>query len=201
MAANGLEKGSAMLTQRFSDAVFMAMEAHRGQVRKGTKIPYMSHLLGVASLALEYGADEDQAIAALLHDALEDGGPHLAPMIREQFGARVSAIVEGCTDGVPDAGGIKADWHDRKKRYLSHLETATADVLLVSGADKLHNARSILNDLRTIGPVVFERFSTKRDGTMWYYRSLVEVFEKRDAPIAPALALTVVEIEGRCKED
>lgn len=183
-----------MLTKRISEALALAVEAHAGQLRKGTEIPYVSHVMGVASLALDFGADEDQAIAALLHDVLEDGGPHFAAVIAEQFGQRVLSIVQGCTDGVPDASGQKADWHVRKRSYLAHLADASDDVLLVSGSDKLHNARAILSDLQTIGPVVWERFSTKKDGTLWYYRSMVDVFTNRRSPIADQLARTVNEI-------
>jgi GTP pyrophosphokinase len=134
-----------MLTERFAQALALAIEAHDGQKRKGTDIPYISHPMAVAAIALEYGADEEQAMAALLHDAVEDGGAPFAHRIRTQFGDRVADIVEGCTDGVPDASGQKEDWKPRKTRYLDHLQHASADVLLVSGADKLHNARAIVS--------------------------------------------------------
>jgi (p)ppGpp synthase/HD superfamily hydrolase len=176
-----------MLTARIAQALSMAVEAHAGQMRKGTTIPYLSHPLAVASIALEFGADEDQAIAALLHDAIEDGGQHYAQLIEDQFGQRVLFLVEGCTDGVPDAGGNKTDWHTRKRSYLKHLEVAHDDILLVSGADKLHNARAITTDLKSVGKIVFERFSTKKDGTIWYYQSLAGIFEKRKVPMAGAL--------------
>ena len=104
-----------MLTERISQALALAVEAHQGQKRKGTQIPYVAHPMGVASLALDYGADEDCAIAALLHDVLEDGGPQFAPRIEQQFGSRVLAIVEGCTDGLPDVNGQKSDWATRKR--------------------------------------------------------------------------------------
>lgn len=183
-----------MLTERISQALSLAVEAHAGQTRKGTTIPYISHPLAVASIALEYGADEDQAIAALLHDAIEDGGRDYARLIEEQFGQRVLALVEGCTDGVPDAHGNKTDWHTRKESYLKHLEVAHDDVLLISGADKLHNARAIVSDLKSVGQVVFERFSTKKDGTLWYYRSLAGIFETRNLPIAGPLNEAVDEM-------
>ena len=184
-----------MLTQRIGQALTLAVQAHAGQLRKGTTIPYVAHVMGVSSLALDFGADEDQAIAALLHDVLEDAGPHFAETIEKQFGQRVLTIVQGCTDGVPDASGQKPDWHERKRAYLAHLADASDEVLLVSGADKLHNARAILSDLQTIGPAVWERFSTKKDGTLWYYRCIADVFTSRRAPIADQLARTVSEIE------
>ena len=184
-----------MLTDRISEALALAVQAHKKQVRKGTSIPYLAHPMAVASIALEFGADEDQAIAALLHDVLEDGGAQYGPVIKERFGERVLAIVDGCTDGLPDASGQKADWGERKRAYLAHLAKATDDVLLVSGSDKLHNARAIVSDLLKIGPDVFNRFTAGRDGTLWYYRSLAEIFEQRRAPMAAILAAEVIQIE------
>ncbi len=184
-----------MLTERISEALALAVQAHEKQVRKGTSIPYVAHPMGVASIALEFGADEDQAIAALLHDVLEDGGPQYGPVIKERFGERVLAIVDGCTDGLPDATGKKADWGERKRAYLEHLPQASDDVLLVSGSDKLHNARAIVSDLLKIGPDVFSRFTAGRDGTLWYYRTLAEIFERRGAPMAAMLTAEVVQME------
>ncbi|QIE29770.1 HD domain-containing protein [Caballeronia sp. SBC2] len=165
-----------MLTDRFARATALALELHATQVRKGTQIPYASHLLGVASLVLEHGGDEEQAIAGLLHDAIEDVGAGVAITIRELFGDRILSIVEGCTDAIPDAMGRKPDWRTRKEDYLAHLERADNDVLLVSASDKLHNARAILTDLRAIGPAVFDRFTAGRDGTLWYYGELARIF-------------------------
>jgi GTP pyrophosphokinase len=147
---------------RLGRAVTLAAEAHAGQLRTGTRIPYLAHVLGVASIALEHGADEEQCIAALLHDAIEDGGQTYVPLILEAFGPRVLRLVEACTDGVPGEDGNKEDWWLRKRRYLAHLQEAPDDVLLVSGADKLHNARAILADLRAEGAAVFERFKAGR---------------------------------------
>ena len=163
-----------MLTERVAKALALAVQAHDGQKRKGTDIPYVAHPMGVASIALDYGATEDQAIAALLHDVLEDGGPQFVSIIRERFGEAVLAIVEGCTDGVPDAQGRKADWKERKRSYLDHLETAADEIILVSGADKLHNARAIVSDLQSVGPAVFDRFTAGRDGTLWYYAEMLD---------------------------
>lgn len=180
-----------MLTENIAQALALAVEAHNGQKRKGTNIPYLAHPMGVASIALDHGADEEQAMAALLHDAVEDGGPHYAKRIRDQFGDRVADIVEGCTDGVPDSSGKKEAWKPRKERYISHLQNATEDVLLVSGSDKLHNARAIVEDLLRIGPAVFDRFTATQEQTIWYYETLSGVFSNRGTPVAKALSDTV----------
>ena len=119
-----------MLSERLSQALALAIEAHNGQFRKETTIPYIAHPMAVASIALEYGADEDQAMAALLHDAVEDGGAKYAEVIRSKFGDRVADIVNGCTDGVPDNNGIKPPWKQRKESYIAHLKSAPDDVLL-----------------------------------------------------------------------
>jgi GTP pyrophosphokinase len=166
---------------RLAEAFALANEFHARQKRKGTAIPYVTHLMSVSALVMEYGGDQDQAIAALLHDAIEDAdsadeAARRRFLILERFGSRVAAIVEGCTDGVPDLVGKKADWKTRKEAYLLHLLEASPDTLLVSCADKLHNARAILSDLRQIGPAVFQRFNAGREGTLWYYQKLAEVF-------------------------
>ena len=184
-----------MLTDKFSKAVAVANYAHYDQTRKGTTIPYIAHPLAVASLAIEFGANEDQAIAALLHDAIEDGGAEYEQIILQNFGESVLAMVQGCTDGVPDANGEKADWWDRKSAYLDHLEKAADDVLLVSGADKLHNARAIVIDLREVGPAVFDRFKVGMKGTLWYYRNLADIFKRRGSPMAKQLEAAVSEME------
>lgn len=194
-----------MLSDRFTKAVEYAREAHASQTRKGTSIPYLAHLLGVASLVLDYGGDEDQAIAALLHDTIEDQGTHHEGLIRGQFGGRVADIVLACTDGTQEGKAAalspeekRADWLQRKQRYLEHLVHASGDALLVSGCDKLHNARAIVADLQRpdVGAVVFDRFTGKRDGTLWYYRELTRAFTERKAPMATALASTVAAMEA-----
>lgn len=160
-----------MLTQRYADALHLAWKLHDGQYRKGTKIPYVSHLIAVSSLALEHGANEDEAIAALLHDAVEDaGGRPTLELIRGKFGQAVADIVEGCTDSYEEP---KPDWRPRKEAYLAHLAQAPRSVRLVSASDKLHNARSILSDLRVHGPSLWTRFTAGKDGSLWYYRSLI----------------------------
>jgi (p)ppGpp synthase/HD superfamily hydrolase len=180
-----------MLTEKISQALALAVEAHTGQKRKGTDIPYISHPMGVTSIALDHGADEEQAIAALLHDAIEDGGIKYAALIREKFGDRVADIVEGCTDGVPDTTGKKPPWKARKEQYIEHLKSASDDVLLVSGSDKLHNARAIVEDLLRIGTAVYDRFTATQEQTLWYYESLAEIFAIRETPISASLNDTV----------
>ena len=165
-----------MMTERFDGALAWASALHRTQKRKGTEIPYVAHLLSVVSLALEAGADEDEAIAAVLHDAVEDqgGAPTLAA-IRERFGDRVAMIVDGCTDTDVTP---KPPWRARKEAYLAHLAEAPASVRLVSLCDKLHNARSILSDLRAQGGQVWDRFTGGRDGSLWYYRELAQAYRR-----------------------
>ncbi len=168
------EAQTPLLSPRFEQALVFACQLHARQLRKGTDIPYVSHLLAVSSLVLENGGDEDGAIAALLHDAVEDQGglPTLAE-IRNRFGERVAAIVEGCTDAdtIP-----KPPWRERKERYIAHVGHALPEVQRVSAADKLHNARSIVRDLRRDSAGVWARFNGGRDGVLWYYRSLTTVF-------------------------
>jgi GTP pyrophosphokinase len=156
-------------------AAELAFRLHAAQRRKGTAIPYISHLMAVSALVLEHGGDEEQAIAALLHDAVEDCGAEQEAVILDAFGPRVAAIVRACTDAdvIP-----KPPWRARKEAYLAHLEEAPAEALLVSACDKLHNARAILADLRAEGPRVFERFNAGQEGTLWYYAALAEAFQR-----------------------
>jgi len=162
---------------RLHQAIDYAANAHNGQLRKGTSIPYLAHLMGVCALVLEYGGDEDQTIAAVLHDVIEDCGEQHREAVRIQFGDRVAEIIEGCTDGVPDAFGKKALWRERKETYIQHLAKSPPDTLLVSACDKLYNARAIVSDLRTMGLAVFDKFSVPREQTIWYYDELLAVFE------------------------
>ena len=165
---------------RFESALVYANQVHHGQLRKGTGIPYMAHILGVVAIAMEYGADEDQAIGALLHDAAEDGGgeARLAE-IRARFGDAVGDIVLGCSDSLAEHPEDKAPWRDRKERYLTHVESASDSVCLVSASDKLHNVRSIIRDLRMHGDEVWDRFQGKRDGSLWYYEAVAGVLAQR----------------------
>lgn len=162
--------------QRLGDAAAYAFRIHGQQVRKGTTTPYISHLLGVASLVLENGDDEDQAIAGMLHDAIEDCGAEHEAIIGDRFGRQVAAIVRACTDADTFP---KPPWSARKEAYLRHLERTEPDVLLVSCADKVHNARAIVTDLKTHGPAMLERFKAGAEGTVWYYGALAEVFARR----------------------
>lgn len=190
------------LTERFDAALRMASEMHRSQLRKGTETPYVSHLLGTCAIALEYGADEDQAIAALLHDAAEDqGGTPTLDRIRHLFGDRVADIVKGCTDDVDRAelassAERAADSARRKQRYVAGLAQEPAETRLVSAADKLHNARCILADYREVGDEVWKRFKVGKDGTLAYYRSLVTAFEEAgDGPIVRELNRVVTQMK------
>ncbi len=164
-----------MLGERFSRALVMAAELHQAQRRKGTNIPYVAHLLGVCAIVLEEGGDDDLAIAALLHDAIEDQGSKITlDDIGRKFGSRVVAVVKACsdTDKIP-----KPPWRPRKEKYIEHIRTASGDVLLVSLADKLYNARSILSDHRRIGDAVFDRFNANKEDVLWYYRELAKAFD------------------------
>ena len=151
--------------KRFREALVWAAELHEDQKRKGGDVPYVSHLIGVASIVLEHGGDEDQAIGALLHDALEDQAHKMSPNeIRARFGDRVEAIVEACTDGNPEEQRDRdpARWRVRKQIYIDQVATKPADALLVSMADKLYNARAILEDFREIGDKLWPRFTAGR---------------------------------------
>jgi len=172
-----------------------AAEKHSGQTRKASTIPYIAHLIGVASLVLEAGGDEDLAIAALLHDVVEDcGGAPMLKEVRRRFGSRVAKVVDGCTDADTYP---KPPWRERKQKYIRHLKAADADTQLVSAADKLNNVRSILSDYRTIGESVWSRFNGGREGTLWYYRTLRDVFLRRKRNrITRDLELAVNELDS-----
>jgi len=179
---------SRPLSDKFNEALVYAAQLHRVQPRKGRDIPYVGHLLGVASLVLEAGGDEEMAIAALLHDAVEDqGGRPRLEEIRARFGARVARIVEGCTDSDAIDPDMKAPWCERKERYIAHVrDQAAPDERLVSAADKVHNARAILLDFYEIQNEVFTRFSAGKQGTLWYYRALVEAYRVAEAREGPS---------------
>ncbi|MCX8063051.1 MAG: HD domain-containing protein [Anaerolineales bacterium] len=166
-----------ILTDRFEQALHYALRAHREQYRKGSQIPYFSHLISCAALVMESGGDEDQTIAALLHDVAEDqGGNRRLEEIEALFGERVRMIVEACSDTLESP---KPPWRERKERYIEHLWNANEDVLLVSLADKVHNLRTTYLDYQRIGDQVWERFRGGKAGSLWYFRSLLEVFRKR----------------------
>ena len=175
------------LTARFTDALALAANIHRHQARKGTQVPYMAHILGVASIALEHAANEDEAIAAVLHDAIEDAPKRLGAMsirgaIEERFGADVLKIVEACTDTDVQP---KPPWRRRKEQYVRGIAHENASTLLVSASDKLHNVRGILSDFRVEGIGVFDRFNKEAgiDGTIGYYRGLVAAFQTRSTQL------------------
>ncbi len=182
------------LSPKFENALHYAVLVHAHQVRKGSGTPYIAHLLGVASIALENGANEGEAIAALLHDAGEDaGGDGRIADIRHRFGDAVADIVQGCTDAVTIP---KPPWRKRKEDYIAHVSTVSASVRLVSASDKLYNARAILADFRQVGDEVWTRFKGGKDGTLWYYRSLITAFRQASkSPLIDELDRVVTELE------
>lgn len=184
-----------MFTTKFEEAMVYANQIHAGQRRRKTNMPYIAHLLGVASIVLEHGGDENEAIAALLHDAVEDaGGIKRLAEIREKFGATVADIVEGCTDSLEYP---RPPWRTRKEIYLMHLPKASPSIQLVSAADKLHNARALLRTCYLLGPSVWERYNGGKDGTLWYFRSLVVAFQAvGPSALIKELDRTVAEIEA-----
>ena len=189
------------LSTRFDHALLFAAQVHRHQDRKKSGIPYLSHLMGVAAIVLDYGGDEDMGIAALLHDAAEDhGGRAMLHVIEQMFGTRVAKIVDGCTDSYGDEGKAKPNWYPRKLRYLRRVRNEDAETRFVSAADKLYNARAILRDVRQYGDPVFERFSAPKVKTLWYYRSLVREFRRAGVtlnlkPLLDELDRVVTELD------
>jgi (p)ppGpp synthase/HD superfamily hydrolase len=190
-----------MFSRRFDRALTYAADVHRLQRRKGTEIPYIGHLLGVASAVIDNRGTEDEAIAALLHDAPEDhGGEARLADVRTLFGARVAEIVEGCSDALDADPRNKAPWFERKMRYIEHLKgSSDVSVYLVSASDKLHNARSTARDFAAMGSAVFERFNRDAgaDGTLWYYGALIQAYRAKEAederrkPIVDELASVI----------
>ena len=187
-------QGKIKLGPRFLRAFEFAAKKHKYQTRKASTIPYIAHLMGVASLVLEAGGDEDLAIAALLHDIVEDcGGAPMLTKVRRRFGSRVAKIVDGCTDADTYP---KPPWRERKENYIARLREEDADTRLVSAADKLNNVRSILSDYRAIGESVWSRFNGGREGTLWYYRTLRDEFLRGKANrVTQDFALEVSKLE------
>jgi GTP pyrophosphokinase len=183
-----------MLSSRFNDAFFYAAALHAEQRRKLSGEPYLAHLLSVAALVMEHGGNEDEAIAALLHDAAEDqGGQPTLDEIGRRFGPTVAEIVEGCTDAIETP---KPPWRPRKEAYIARLQKASASVRLLSAADKLHNARAILREYRRAGESLWSNFRGGREGTLWYYRTVAETLKAAGAdPLVEELDRTVTEIE------
>ncbi len=189
-----MSEARTVLGERFERALDLAFELHHGQSRKGSGVPYFGHLLGVASIVIETGGSEDEAIAALLHDAAEDQGGHATvERIRAEFGDPVADVVEECSDSF---GAPKPPWRQRKQAYLEGLERASQAALEVSLADKLHNMRTIVVDYRAVGERLWDRFNADRDDVLWYYRSLAAAFAKlRPGPLATELSGAVSELE------
>lgn len=193
------------LTTRFTSAVDHARTAHAGQFRKGTRTPYLYHLLAVSSLVLEFGGNEDQAIAGLLHDVIEDCGESHRAVVRATWGDAVADIVEACTDGTAEdkreartLEEKRAHWRLRKLTNLAHLEQESEACLLVSACDKLHNARAIVADLENpeVGSAVFDRFTAGRDGTLQYYQGLAALFTRKGVAPARVLDATVAHMHA-----
>jgi len=190
------------LTRRFNLSFELASGLHHAQTRKGTPVPYIGHLMAVCSLVLDAGGDEDQAIAALLHDAVEDqGGLATLATIRQLFGDRVAAAVEACSDSTTSDPTKKLPWRERKEKYLAHLREASKDALIVGAADKLHNARAILADYRQVGEELWSRFSVPKAEQLWYYGALVEAFKQTTAPsmLVNELERVVRELRTECE--
>ncbi len=185
---------STALSHKFEEALVYANRLHAWHKRKGSEIPYVSHLVGVASLVFEHGGDEEQVIAALLHDAVEDqGGRKTLDSIERRFGDRVARMVEACTDTDQEP---KPPWRERKEAYLADIAKKDDGALLVVSADKLHNARAILADYRMDGESLWERFSGERDGQLWFYRAVTsELRERGDNELVRELDRTVTAIE------
>lgn len=186
------------LSERFNEAFLYASFLHNGQTRKSSPTPYISHLLGVTALVLQHGGDEDQAMAALLHDAVEDqGGLETLDVIRSRFGEKVARIVDGCTDSYLTP---KKPWLERKRFYIERLNREPEAVRLVSLADKVDNARAILTDLREDGRATWSKFKGGKEGTLWYYRALADVFSGFGGNALTREFLRLVEeIEGLAK--
>ena len=182
------------LTLRFEEALIFATQLHAEQRRKGSDVPYIAHLLAVTSIVLENGGNEDEAIAGLLHDAIEDqGGAATREEIRRRFGDTVVDIVNGCTDADVTP---KPPWRVRKEEYIEHLHVASSSVRLVSAADKLHNARAVLGDYRELGEMLWRRFHGGREGTLWYYRSVTDALRQGGtSPLIEELERVVSELE------
>lgn len=183
------------LTKRFEHALVYSFQLHKNQRRKATGVPYFSHIMGTTALVIESGGDEDAAIAALLHDAVEDqGGLAVLEEIRKLFGERVAMIVDGCSDAYENP---KPPWRERKESYLVKLAKADVDTRRVSLADKLHNARCLLKALQLVGEETWGRFNGGKQGTLWYYQSLVHIFHKTgDDAMTQELTQVVHQIQN-----
>lgn len=190
-------------TTRISAAFALAALVHEKQKRKSTDIPYISHPMAVAAQVSVWGGSEDQFIAALLHDVVEDGGAQYMPVIEEHFGKHVLDLVMACSDAAPQRGQPKVAWIERKEKYIANLRSAADEVLLISAADKWHNLASILADAKQLGEVVFDRFilqdferTDKKKMVLWYYKELLAVYRERNVPVVVELENLLSEIEN-----
>jgi hypothetical protein len=190
-------------TTRISAAFALAALVHERQKRKSTDIPYISHPMAVAAQVSVWGGSEDQFIAALLHDVVEDGGAQYMPVIEEHFGKHVLDLVMACSDAAPQRGQPKGAWIERKEKYIANLRSAADEVLLISAADKWHNLASILADAKQLGEVVFDRFirqdferTDKKKMVLWYYKELLAVYRERNVPVVVELENLLSEIEN-----
>lgn len=190
-------------TDRISAAFALAALVHEKQKRKSTDIPYISHPMAVAAQVSVWGGSEEQFIAALLHDVVEDGGAQYMPVIEEHFGKHVLDLVMACSDAAPQRGQPKGAWIERKEKYIANLRSAADEVLLISAADKWHNLASILADAKQLGEVVFDRFirqdferTDKKKMVLWYYKELLAVYRERNVPVVVELENLLSEIEN-----
>lgn len=190
-------------TTRISAAFALAVLVHEKQKRKSTDIPYISHPMAVAAQVAVWGGSEDQFIAALLHDVVEDGGAQYMPVIDEHFGKHVLDLVMACSDAAPQRGQPKGAWIERKEKYIANLRSAADEVLLISAADKWHNLASILADAKQLGEVVFDRFirqdferTDKKKMVLWYYKELLAIYRERNVPVVVELENLLSEIEN-----
>lgn len=188
-------------TDRISAAFALAALVHEKQTRKSTDIPYISHPMAVAAQVAVWGGSEDQFIAALLHDVVEDGGAQYMPVIEEHFGKHVLDLVMACSDAAPQRGQPKGAWIERKEKYIANLRSAADEVLLISAADKWHNLASILADAKQLGEMVFDRFirqdferTDKKKMVLWYYKEIISVYRERKVAAAPELDSLLDEI-------
>lgn len=196
-------KDTMYSTDRISAAFALAALVHEKQKRKSTDIPYISHPMAVAAQVSVWGGSEEQFIAALLHDVVEDGGAQYMPVIEEHFGKHVLDLVMACSDAAPQRGQPKGAWIERKEKYIANLRSAADEVLLISAADKWHNLASILADAKQLGEVVFDRFirqdferTDKKKMVLWYYKALLAVYRERNVPVVVELENLLSEIEN-----
>ena len=196
-------KDTMYSTDRISAAFALAALVHEKQTRKSTDIPYISHPMAVAAQVSVWGGSEDQFIAALLHDVVEDGGAQYMPVIEENFGKHVLDLVMACSDAAPQRGQPKGAWIERKEKYIANLRSAADEVLLISAADKWHNLASILADAKQLGEMVFDRFirqdferTDKKKMVLWYYKELLAVYRERNVPVVVELENLLSEIEN-----